>query len=100
MRRMSDAPDSQDALDHRRAVARQFGDTARGYAVSRTHTEGGTRDLLLERLQPVMDETLVDIACGAGGMTLAAAPYVRLAIGLDLAPEMLHATRLAARRAE
>ena len=47
-----------------------------------------------------MDETVLDVACGAGGMTLAIAPYVREAIGLDPAPEMLHSLRLAARRAE
>jgi ubiquinone/menaquinone biosynthesis C-methylase UbiE len=89
---------STDPTAHRRAVARQFGETARGYATSRTHAEGGTRDLLLERLQPVMDETALDVACGAGGMTLALAPFVRTVIGFDLAPEMLQATRLGARR--
>ncbi|MEO5617360.1 MAG: methyltransferase domain-containing protein [Candidatus Eisenbacteria bacterium] len=89
-----------DPLAHLRENARQFGDTARGYAMSRTHTEGGTRHLLIERMQPVMDETLLDVACGAGGMTLAVAPYVSQAIGLDPAPEMLHALRLGARRAE
>jgi SAM-dependent methyltransferase len=47
-----------------------------------------------------MDETALDVACGAGGMTLAIAPYVRAAIGLDPAPEMQHALRLAARRGE
>jgi len=90
----------RDPLAHLRETARQFGDTARGYATSRTHAEGGTRHLLIERLQPVMDETLLDVACGAGGMTLAAAPYVARAIGLDPAPEMLAALRLGARRAE
>jgi ubiquinone/menaquinone biosynthesis C-methylase UbiE len=89
-----------DPRAHLRENVRQFGDTARGYATSRTHNEGGTRHLLIERLQPVMDETLLDVACGAGGMTLAAAPYVAHAIGLDPAPEMLHALRLGARRAE
>ena len=90
----------EEAKRRLRDNARQFGDTARGYAMSRTHNEGGTRHLLIERMQPVMDEVLLDVACGAGGMTLAAAPYVRLAIGLDPAPEMLHALRLGARRGE
>ncbi len=93
-----DPEPGRDASRHLRETARQFGDTARGYATSRTHTEGGTRHLLIERLQPVMDETLLDVACGAGGMTLAAAPYVARAIGLDPAPEMLAALRLGARR--
>ena len=87
-----------DPQAHLRENARQFGDTARAYAVSRTHAEGGTRHLLIERMQPVVDETLLDVACGAGGMTLAMAPYVCEAIGLDPAPEMLAALRLGARR--
>jgi ubiquinone/menaquinone biosynthesis C-methylase UbiE len=96
--RVSGGRSAAEDAAHRRAVARQFGETARGYAMSRTHAEGGTRDLLLERLQPVMDETALDIACGAGGMTLALAPFVRRVIGFDLSPEMLHATRLGAGR--
>jgi len=87
------------AVSHREALARQFGENARAYAVSRTHAEGGTLNLLLERLQPVADETLLDIACGAGGMTLAAAPFVERVIALDLASEMLAALALGARRA-
>ena len=90
---------SQDSLAHRRETARQFGENARGYAVSKTHAEGGTRDLLLQRLEPVTDETALDAACGAGGMTLALAPFVARVFALDLAPEMLAATRLGARRA-
>lgn len=88
-----------DSVARLRENIRQFGETARGYATSRTHTEGGTRHLLVERLEPVTDETVLDVACGAGGMTLAIAPYVQSAIGLDPAPEMLAALGLAARRA-
>ena len=84
---------------HRR-IAEQFGAQARNYAMSRTHNDGYTRLLLLEHLQPIADEIALDVACGAGGTTLALAPYVQRVIGLDLAPEMLAATRLAARRAE
>jgi len=79
-------------------TARQFGDHAREYAVSRAHAEGATRLLLLERLQPVSDETLLDIGSGPGPVALAFAPYVALAVSFDLAPEMLHAARLGARR--
>ena len=91
---------TDEARDRLRENIRQFGENARGYAMSRTHAEGGTRHLLVERLQPVMDETVLDVACGAGGMTLAIAEYVETAIGLDPAPEMLAALNLGARRAE
>ena len=94
------AAGGETAQEHLRDNIRQFGENARAYAMSRTHAEGGTRHLLIERLQPVMDETVLDVACGAGGMTLAIAEYVKAAIGLDPAPEMLAALRLGARRAE
>src|SRR4030095_6952651 len=84
----------------RRRIAEQFGAQARQYAVSRTHRDGYTRLLLLEHLQPVADEILLDVACGAGGTGVAFSPYVARVVGLDLAPEMLGAMRLAARQAD
>ena len=81
-------------------TARQFGAHARQYAVSRAHTEGATRLMLLERMEPVGDEALLDIGSGPGPVAVAFAPYVARAIACDAAPEMLAAARLAARRAE
>jgi len=80
-------------------TARQFGDHARQYAVSRLHTEGATRLLLLEHMEPVADETLLDVGSGPGPVALTFAPYVARAVAFDLAPAMLHAARLAAGRA-
>jgi ubiquinone/menaquinone biosynthesis C-methylase UbiE len=79
-------------------VARQFAEQARHYAVSRVHLEGVTRLTLIEHMQPVTDETLLDVGTGPGPLALAFAPYVRRAVGFDLAPPMLEAARLAARR--
>jgi SAM-dependent methyltransferase len=81
-------------------TARQFGAHARQYAVSRAHVEGATRLTLLERMEPVADEWLLDVGSGPGPVALAFAPYVVAAVAYDAAPEMLHAARLAARRAE
>jgi ubiquinone/menaquinone biosynthesis C-methylase UbiE len=86
----SDPPSTED-------VARQFGGQARLYAVSKLHREGATLPLLLERTQPVMDEVLLDLACGPAHTGLFFAPYVRQVIGLDVSREMLHAARLGAR---
>lgn len=80
-------------------TARQFGDHARQYAVSRAHLEGATRHLLIERMEPVADETLLDIGSGPGPVAIAFAPLVARAVAFDAAPEMLHASRLAAGRA-
>ena len=91
-----------DAQEHAAVseTAKQFGAHARQYAVSERHLRGRTRLLLLERMQPVADETLVDVGSGPGPVALAFAPYVDRAIGLDVAPEMLRAAALAAQRAE
>lgn len=78
-------------------VARQFGAQARLYAVSKLHREGATLPLLLERVQPVMDETLLDLACGPAHTALFFAPYVHGVIGLDVSEAMLAAARLGAR---
>jgi ubiquinone/menaquinone biosynthesis C-methylase UbiE len=80
-------------------TARQFGEHARQYAVSRAHQEGLTRLMLLERMEPVADERLLDIGTGPGPVAIAFAPYVASAIAYDAAPEMLSAARLASRRA-
>ena len=79
-------------------TARQFGAHARQYAVSRAHVEGATRLTLLERMEPVADERLLDVGSGPGPVALAFAPYVAAAVACDVAPEMLQAARLAARR--
>ncbi len=79
-------------------VARQFAEHARQYAVSQLHREGVARLLLIEHMEPVMDETLLDVGTGPGPVAFAFAPCVRQVVGLDAAPEMLAAARLAARR--
>lgn len=56
--------------------------------------------MLLEHMEPVTDEWLLDVGSGPGPVALAFAPYVAGAVALDPAPEMLHAARLAGRRAE
>jgi SAM-dependent methyltransferase len=78
------------------AIARQFGAQARLYAVSKLHREGATLALLFERLQPVMDESLLDLGCGPGHTALFFAPYVRRVAGLDVSEEMLGAARIGA----
>jgi SAM-dependent methyltransferase len=85
---------------HLADTARQFGAHARQYAVSPAHLTGATRLMLIEHMEPVADEWLLDVGSGPGPLALAFAPYVAGAVALDAAPEMLHAARLAARRAE
>lgn len=79
-------------------IARQFGAQARLYAMSELHRAGATLALLLERMQPVMDESLLDLGCGPAHTALFFAPYVCHVTGLDLSEEMLGASRLGARQ--
>jgi ubiquinone/menaquinone biosynthesis C-methylase UbiE len=79
------------------AIAAQFGTQARLYAISEVHRSGATLERLLERMQPVMDEALLDLASGPAHTGLFFAPYVRAVTGYDASTEMLHAARLGAK---
>ena len=81
-------------------VARQFDEHARQFAVSRLHEQGAARLMLIEHMEPVVDETLLDIGTGPGPVALAFSPYVRRVVGLDASEAMLAAAQLAARRRE
>ena len=81
-----------------RARAREFGERARAYGLREEFLKGDTRDRVLEHLEPVSDEIALDLGAGPGAMSVSLAPFVRRVIALDLAPQMLRAGALAARR--
>ena len=80
-------------------VGSEFDERARSYARSRELNEGETRHRLLEHLDPIDDETLLDVGCGPGAMTRAAGPFVRRVVALDRSRTMLGALSLESRRA-
>ncbi len=79
--------------------AAEFDDRARTYALAAELAEGDTRHRVLEHLDPVADETLLDVGCGPGAMLRAAGPFVARVIALDLSSGMLGALALESRRA-
>lgn len=83
-----------------RAVRQAFDDRATSYALWPELAKGETRHRVLERLDPVADETLLDLACGPGAMTRAAGGFVRRVVACDLSPAMLRVAATEARRAE
>lgn len=83
-----------------RAVRKAFDDRATAYALWPELATGETRHRVLERLEPVADETLLDLASGPGAMTRAAGAFVRHAVACDLSPAMLRVAATEARRAE
>lgn len=80
-------------------LAREFDDCARTFVMSAELSSGETRHRMLEHLDPVVDETLLDIGCGPGAVTRAAGPFVKRVIALDLSRVMLGALALESRRA-
>lgn len=81
------------------AVRAGFDERARGYALWEELAAGDTRDRMLEHLDPVADETLLDLGAGPGAMSRAAGPFVRRVIALDHSRVMLGALALESRRA-
>ena len=81
-------------------VRSEFGSRATSYALWPELTSGDTRHRVLERLEPVADETLLDLGCGPGAMARAAGPFVRQTYLCDLSPAMLRVAASEARRAE
>lgn len=76
-----------------------FDDRATSYALWNELTEGATRDRVLERLEPVTDETMLDLGSGPGAMARAAGPFVKRVVLCDLSPAMLRVAGLESRRA-
>ena len=77
-----------------------FDERATSYALWPELAQGQTRDRVLERLEPVADETLLDLGCGPGAMARAAGPFVKRVVLCDLSPAMLRVAGLEARRAQ
>ncbi len=77
-----------------------FDDRATSYALWSELAKGETRHRVLERLDPIADETLLDLGSGPGAMTRAAGGFVRRVVACDLSPAMLRVAATESRRAE
>lgn len=81
------------------AVRAAFDERAMSYALWPELARGETRDRVLEQLDPVADETLLDLGAGPGAMARAAGPFVRRVVLCDLSPAMLRVAAAESRRA-
>ena len=81
------------------AARSAFDDRATSYALWPELMRGQTRDRVLERLEPVADETLLDLGSGPGAMARAAGPFVKRVVLCDLSPAMLRVAATESRRA-
>lgn len=87
-------------IEARRAVRQAFDDRATSYALWPELAKGETRHRVLERLDPIADETLLDLGSGPGAMMRAAGGFVRRVVACDLSPAMLRVAATESRRAE
>jgi len=82
---------------HTSKVSRQFGAVAEAYLSSPVHSQGAELETIADRLlHGGRDARVLDLGCGAGHVSFAAAPHVRSVIAYDLSAEM---TDLVAREA-
>ncbi|CNL91479.1 sam-dependent methyltransferase YafE [Yersinia frederiksenii] len=81
---------------HTDTVERQFGDQANAYLTSEVHAQGKDLQRLAMLLQPHGDAHLLDLGCGAGHASFAAAAAVKSVVSYDLSAQMLQVVSQAA----
>ena len=86
-----------EAKSHESLVGDQFGSRAAAYLTSAVHARGEDLDALtaLVRAQPA--PRVLDLGCGGGHVTFAAAPHAREVVAYDLSADMLATVARAAR---
>ena len=87
------------SASHGSLVAAQFGPRARAYVESRDHAEGGDLERLAALVAARPGSRVLDLGCGGGHVSFAAAPFSGEVVAFDLCGDMLAAVReVAARR--
>jgi SAM-dependent methyltransferase len=81
---------------HEAVVGSQFGARAAAYLGSAVHARGADLDGLVAFVKDQEKARLLDLGCGAGHVTFAAAPHVREVVACDLSAEMLDTVARAA----
>lgn len=84
---------SPDALN-----ARQFGARANAYVQSLVHAQGPDIVQMVEIASQIRNANVLDLGCGGGHVSYAAAPAAKTVTAYDLAPEMLTAVEAEAKK--
>jgi len=74
---------------HAIKVEQQFGEVASAYLSSSVHSQGADLEAIADRLRRAPDASVLDLGCGAGHVSFAAAPHVASVISYDLSADML-----------
>ena len=91
------APANSQTKSHETLVGDQFGSRAAAYLTSVVHAQGADLDALAALVRGRPDARVLDLGCGGGHVTFAAAPHAREVTAYDLSPEMLDVVAGAAR---
>lgn len=86
-------------MQQQELVAAQFGATASAYLTSAVHAQGADLEQLrqaLAHLKPVTHSRVLDLGCGAGHASFAAASMANEVVAYDLSAEMLGVVAAAA----
>lgn len=79
-------------------VARQFGPKARAYVESAVHAKGEDLEAFARRLEAERPASVLDLGCGGGHVSFAAAPFAGEVVAYDLSAPMLEAVADESRR--
>ncbi len=93
---MSEAK-SQESKSHETLVDDQFGARAAAYLTSTVHARGEDLDALTALVRERSAPRVLDLGCGGGHVTFAAAAHAREVVACDLSAEMLATVAQAAR---
>lgn len=85
---------------HHDQVNRQFGQAAAAYLGSKAHAHGADLTRLGSMLQGRSEAQVLDLGCGAGHVSFAAAPHVHRVTAFDLSDSMLKVVAQEARKRE
>jgi ubiquinone/menaquinone biosynthesis C-methylase UbiE len=84
-------------MKHHDQVADAFGSTAASYLTSHVHATGADLQTLASSIAATPGATVLDMGCGAGHASFAAAQHAHVVVAYDIAPQMLATVAAAAK---
>jgi ubiquinone/menaquinone biosynthesis C-methylase UbiE len=76
-------------VSHTSKVGKQFGTVAEAYLSSTVHSQGADLEAITSKLRDQSGASVLDLGCGAGHLSFAAAPQVGSVVAYDLSTEMI-----------
>jgi len=84
-------------MQHEESVCKSFSANAERYLTSPIHSAGADLDFLARSVAALDQPKVLDLGCGAGHSSFAAAPFAQEVIAFDLTAAMLEVTAVAAK---